>query len=305
MNCLRAICGAGLFLVVFSLTGQVLPGDHYLATDIANDVFYLPKKTDRYFSSGLAVEYGDRSLVKAAVGSNGLATLRQYWRLQQNIYTPEDIQSTSLVAGDRPFASYLVLSRGKDFFDESLGFRLEREWTAGVLGKYSFGGQMQNAFHDMVEFAERIPGWKYEVKPDAIINYRLRLTRRLSYGRRLQLNPRAETRLGSLHTDVSAGLMANLTVIDLSADRQLGIALSGDARLVGYDATLSGGLLNRDDRYRGVVIPRRLVGSGSLDVFLDYEGWQLRGGITTQSTDFEGGQPHVWAWFGLRTGGRK
>ncbi len=303
MNSLRVICSAGLFFAVLSLTGQGVPANRYLGIDIANDFFYLPKKTDRYFSSGLAVEYGYWLPQKDAAENREQPFARHYWRLQQNIYTPEDITSSVLVSGDRPFSSYLVLSRGKDFFDDNRSLRLETEWTAGVLGKYSLGGKVQNAYHKIVGFVESGPGWEYEVKSDIILNYRLRLSRNLIEGARLRITPRAEARLGTLYTDVAAGLNLNLIAIRLAAERQLRLAVSGDARLVGYDATLSGGLLNRDDRYRGVVIPRRLVGTSSIEAFFDYDGWQLSVGVTTQSTDFIGGQPHIWAWFGVRTGG--
>lgn len=304
MNYLRALLGVGVLTVAFSisLAGQRLSGDHYLAADVANDVFYLPLKTDRYFTSGLRVEYGSLRRGKPTLGESTNSTTRQYWQLRQHIYTPENIESAVIVIDDRPFASYLVLSRGKEYCEELLGFDLLNEWTAGILGKYSGGGRMQNAFHDMVEFAERIPGWVHEVKPDLILNYRLQLIRSFKYGRRLRLNPRAAARLGSLHTDASAGLTASLIALQLNPDRQLRLELSGDVRLVGYNATLSGGLFNRDDRYRGVVRPHRLVGRGSLDAFVDYDGWQLRGGVTTLSSEFDGGKPHIWAWFGLRTG---
>lgn len=304
MNSLRVIFSAGLFFAVLSLTGQGVPASRYWGIDIANDFFYLPKKTDRYFSSGLAVEYGYWLSKKSASEDNAQPLAHHYWRLQQNIYTPEDITTTVLVRGDRPFSSYLVVSRGKDFFDENIGFRLRTEWTAGVLGKYSLGGKVQNAYHKIVGFVESGPGWEYEVKSDVIINYRMRISKDLNHGQKLRISPRIETRLGTLYTDLSAGLTADLTAISLGVDRQFRLAVSGDARLVGYDATLSGGLLNRDDRYRGVVIPLRLVGTSSLQAFFDYDGWQLSLGVTTQSTDFVGGQPHIWAWFGVRSGGR-
>ena len=254
MNSLRVFYSAVLFFVVLSLTGQGVPVNRYFGIDIANDFFYLPKKTDRYFSSGLAVEYGYWLPKEMAAENRDQPFARHYWRLQQNIYTPEDITSSVLVRGDRPFSSYLVLSRGKDFFDENRGLRLETEWIAGVLGKYSLGGKVQNAYHKIVGFAESGPGWDYEVKTDVIINYRLRLSRELVESTRLRISPRAEARLGTLYTDVSAGLNVNLVAIKLAPERQLRLAASGDARLVGYDATLSGGLLNRDDRYRGVVL---------------------------------------------------
>jgi hypothetical protein len=289
-----------LFAVCSSfLTGQQTWGGTYIELDIANDVFYLPIKTDQYFTSGISLELGKQEAGRSPFRRFGTATRTQYWRFTQNIFTPREIVSQQLQSNDRPFASYLVATRGKTYTDGNLGFHLGRSITIGVLGKYSGGGNMQNAFHEMVGFADPLPGWVNEVKPDAIFNYRLEIRKVFRPAGRISLTTGLITRLGTLHTDVTTALQLRLVALRRNEHRFLAFELAGDARLVGYNATLTGGLINRDERYFGVIRPTRIVGQAGLEAFINYDAWELRGGIRHLSPEFDGGLSHAWAWMGI------
>jgi hypothetical protein len=293
----------GLFLVavITGLSAQKGVDSHYLSLEVANDVFYLPIKTDRYFTSGMQLEYG---LIRSA--SSPLRSLSarktKFWRIQQDLYTPMDIDSVTLVQKDRPFASYLTLTRGSRYESELVGFTLTRDVTAGVMGKYAGGGKVQNAFHKIVDFAEEVPGWGNEVKPDLVLNYHLGLARNIRLSRRLDFLLQGDGRLGTLFTDASFGWTLSLVPLRLSSSRYVQMRVGANGRLVGYNATLTGGLLNRDERYRGVISPRPLIGRLDFEGLLHYDGWWLTGGVTTISPEFDGGLSHIWAWFGIRFG---
>ncbi|MEM6770726.1 MAG: lipid A-modifier LpxR family protein, partial [Bacteroidota bacterium] len=153
---IHAMLRVGLLSVVLSytLSGQSSPGSRYFSAEIANDVFFLPIKTDRYFTSGMQFEWGRESEVSFKIIDRGKAIKRKYWRINQDLFTPKAIDSLRLMPNDRPFASYLIVSKGSTFSIPLLGFSLRQQWTGGVLGKYSQGGRMQNAFHGMIDFAE-------------------------------------------------------------------------------------------------------------------------------------------------------
>ncbi len=298
---LKVLFRLGICIVVLSghLPGQKTWGGAYLSFDIANDVFYLPIKTDQYFTSGISLEVGRRAVARSPFRATSRAQSARYWRFTQDIFTPQEIEATQLVANDRPFASYLIATRGKWYADRMLGLRLTTEWSFGVLGKYSGGGRMQNAFHEMINFAEPLPGWVNEVNPDLIINYQLSLQQRL--GReRFGAVTGVDLRLGSLFTDIKPGLKVFWQALRLRESRTLQFELTGTVRLVGYNATLSGGLLNPDLRYRGVIRPRAIVGQAGLDGIVHFDAWQLRGGLRHLSSEFVGGWKHAWAWIGIR-----
>lgn len=298
---LKALFRLGTLIVVLSshLSGQQTWGGAYMSFDIANDVFYLPIKTDQYFTSGMTLEIGRQSIARSPFRATSQARSARYWRLTQDIFTPQEIESPQLLVNDRPFASYLIATRGKTYADQMLGLRLTTEWTFGVLGKYSGGGRMQNAFHEIVNFADPIPGWVNEVKPDLIVNYQLSLQQRIGQ-RRFGAVTGIDLRVGSLFTDLKPELQIFWQAIRLSDSRTLHFELTGSARLVGHNATLTGGLLNRDMRYRGVIRPRGLVGQAGFKGVVNFDAWQLRGGIRHLSSEFKGGWEHAWAWFGIR-----
>lgn len=292
----------GILIAVCSsfLTGQQTWGGTYLELDIANDVFYLPIKTDQYFTSGISVELGKQEAGRSPFRRSGVATRTQYWRFTQNIFTPREIVSQQLLSNDRPFASYLVATRGKTYTDGDLGFHLGRSITIGVLGKYSGGGNMQNAFHEMVGFADPIPGWINEVKPDVVLNYRLEICRTFQPARRLSLTTGLVSRLGTLHTDMASELSLRLVALKRNKHRFIAFELVGNARVVGYNATLTGGLLNRDERYFGIIKPTRIIGQGGFDGILNYDALELHGGIRHLTREFDGGLSHAWAWVGIK-----
>ena len=288
------------------LSGQSAWEGNYFDFKVANDVLYLPIKTDQYFTSGLSLEIGKREIESVPLLSRGSLTTERYWRLTQNIYTPRQIEVNTLLENDRPFASYLVATRGKSFTDDQLGLGVSWEFTAGILGRYAGGGTIQNALHSILSFADYVPGWKNEVKPDLILNYQLEVSQYFQATPRFGFTAALTGRVGTLYTNLEPKLRFNWLAIRLGERHTLHFEMLGAARLVGYDATLSGGLLNRDDRFRGKIRPKLLVGTFGFDGTILFGGLRLSGGFRHLETEFQGGRAHAWAWFsvGVRPGGR-
>lgn len=300
MSKITVLLGAFFVVCCSSLAGQKAWSNLYVDFKIENDVLYLPIKTDQYFTSGLSLEVGQEKMARSPLLNVPSARRQRYWRLTQDIFTPQRIESPDLVKDDRPFASFLVFTYGKSFTDDHLGIGITQEFTAGVLGKYSGGGKMQNAFHDILSFADEVPGWRYEVKPDVIVNYRLGLRRSIRMGRFFWLNTELVARLGTLNTDLAPGVSCEWLALRVGTNRTLRFELSSQARLVGYNATLTGGIFNVDERYRGVIQPRRIVGQAGLDGVIDFDGLRISGGLRHLSSEFRGGWEHAWAWISFR-----
>ncbi len=281
------------------LSGQSFRESCYFEFKAANDVLYLPAKTDRYFTSGLNLEYGRRERKTSPSHPSQTKTTERYWRLTQNIYTPQEIDAKRFLEDDRPYASYLTLTRGKFSDTNQQGLSFRWELTAGVLGRYSGGGRMQNAWHSLFSYADEVPGWPNEVKPDVILNYQLGINQRLPISPRLSFTAGLTGRVGTLYNNLSSELKFSWLAIRLGEKRTLSFDLLGRGRLVAYDATLSGGLLNRDERYRGRIQPKPLVGTFGLDATIHFDGLKLSGGLRHLSTEFEGGTSHAWAWFSV------
>lgn len=293
------LLGAIIVGISALLPGQSARGDTYLSFELANDVFYLPIKTDQYFTHGLKLEFGKRGSKTPLLLASGGATTERYWRLTQNIYTPREIEASSLVENDRPFASYLLVTRGKSFTDDQPGFGLRGEFSGGVLGRYSGGGRMQSALHDVLSFADPLPGWANEVKPDVLLNYELQVSQWFSVSSRFRFTTTLTGQLGTLYTNLAPELKISWLAIRMNGNRTLRFDLFSNAKLVAYDATLTGGLLNRDERYRGEIRPKRLVSLFGFDGVIDLGKLQLSGGLRHLGAEFSGGLPHAWAWFSV------
>ena len=297
----KSVFLCGLLFVGFSslLTGQATWGGFYFHFEIANDVLYLPIKTDQYFTSGLNLEIGSRRRRAAPLRPGGSLTTESYWRLTHNIYTPQEIDADQFLKDDRPFASYLVATRGKSFTDDQLGGSVRWELTAGVLGKYAAGGRIQNAWHSVLSYADEVPGWPNEVKPDLILNYQLGARQRFEVTPRFDFTAGLTGRVGTLYNNLAGELNFSLVALRVNERKYLRFDLISSGRLVAYDATLSGGLINRDDRYRGRVKPNVLVGMAGLDGTIIFNRLRLSGGLRHLTTEFRGGRPHAWAWFSV------
>lgn len=259
----------------------------------ANDVFYLPWRTDQYYTSGFGFEY--HRYHKRQIGGQQVAENR-YWRLTEDIFTPNQVQTDELLTNDRPFASYLILERGQSRKFTN-GLSIDHRFTGGVLGKYSGGGRLQNAFHRMIDFAQELEGWAFEVKPDLILNYRGEVAKDWVAKPAIELSTFGSARLGSLHTDATVGARAGFT-LGKQPRRSFKVTATADLRAVAYNATLSGGLFNRDDRYRGVISPQRIVASTAISSTLRVEAISLHLDMVMVSPEFRGGFGHIYAILG-------
>ncbi len=88
------------------------------------------------------------------------AEFRTRFALGQNLYTPEDIESTDLVADDRPYAGWLHA-------DVAVAAREGRNWTEatlsiGMVGPAAQGEELQRWFHGII--GSPIPeGWDHQL----------------------------------------------------------------------------------------------------------------------------------------------
>ena len=261
----------------------------YVRLWAANDMFYVPNRTDQYYSAGIGGEYvlypTERTWVTYGV--------------RQDIFTPKEIEAVTLLTNDRPFASTLLAAGGWGNFREG-GLRLGHRLTLGVLGKPAGGGKTQNAFHRMVDFADEVPGWVNEVEADVVVNYRFTASKDwlptsptavVTYGR---------AEVGSLYTNATAGARLGRTWAGSKARWRFHLAAAQELRAVGYNATLSGGLLNRDMRYLRTVRPERVVLQSLVTASLRYGFLGANATVVHTGPEFVGGEGHTYVVFAVR-----
>ncbi|MBO6102344.1 MAG: lipid A deacylase LpxR family protein [Opitutales bacterium] len=283
------------------------------------------KFSDRYYTNGIKLtyaDYGDDWWASAAQ----FAVLRavgldsdQAWQtasIGQNMCVGYDITDPNPPLDDRPYAGWLYLSSGahlvkKDSLD-SLTV------TLGIVGPQSYAGDVQRAFHDIIDDPDP-QGWRNQIKnePGIVIAY-CHAERLFEYAFSENFKSdfigAAGANLGNVITEgrikalfrigfnlpnsfsekrIDYSSSADVYYFDpAAADWHLYLYAGATARFVGYDITLNGNTF-ADSRS---VDPKWLVGEGNLGVSAKYKNLELSLNWTIRSEEFntQRGGPHFF-----------
>jgi hypothetical protein len=306
---------------LFSLSGGrkfpsmiTLSKESFFRVNFDNDILDY---TDRFYTNGIKID-----IINPVFRLNPLShLLLPYWSsginyyglsLVQNMYTPSTTKSGGIPHGDRPYAAYLYAGSFKITNDEAHLIRQTSELDIGIIGSYSYGEWVQRSFHNSVPTNNEPLGWEYQVENDLILNYSVALEKGVVNGRNIDLVVFSRGSLGTLHTNLAVGsqvrtglLNPYFTNLGIARKKDLDDAglrrfqlfffVRGSAKLVGYDATLQGGMLNQSSPY---TIPAedisRVVFEGSGGVSLSYNGIKVDLEQFLLSPEFHQGLWHKW-----------
>lgn len=292
--------------------------DRLAAYTFANDAYF---RTDYYFTQGMTgtvVLPALRQLPGARLlrwGRSG--GLSHYGlRLRYDGFTPLRIQDDFIRRGDRPYASYIYADFFRADTDATRHRRLTTRLSLGVIGPAAGAKGFQTKLHALLG-APTPRGWDYQIRNDLVLGYAARLEQRLmNLGRAVELIGGGTAALSTLRTYAGADARLRLGLLNpYFAD--LGVASRPargpgwqrvqlyaegqvETRLIGYDATLQGGPLRRDNPYelparalkRGVLQATGTLGAG-------YAGLRLTVSAVQISPEFRGARRHRWAQLGL------
>lgn len=185
-----------------------------------NDKYFAG--TDRHYTNGFKLSALSRDLTPELAEAPAWARTIVGWlpthgvarpgrklgfALGQNIYTPEDIETTELVPDDRPYAAWLYASLA---VHTQTATRLDVfEVSAGVVGPSALGRDTQNGWHHIIGVDEAA-GWRNQLRdePGLIMAYEHR--RRIPIaaddsGWGAEFIPHAGASLGNVDTHLSTG----------------------------------------------------------------------------------------------------
>lgn len=193
-----------------------------------NNLFYIPENTENKF--GLSIEH---------IG-----------------FTPNSYKSPEIQFGDRPFAAAIMLKSFVISTNIEKKYRGYSSLNIGIIGPGAFGKEMQVAIHKAT--GNTIPqGWKNQIKNDVVLNYEVGLEKQLlRFNNFFSLQSDSNLKVGTLFTNASLGLNATIGIINspFSSNNeknkfQLYFYTQPVINVIGYDATLQGGLFNRKSPY--------------------------------------------------------
>ena len=193
-----------------------------------NDLF---ASTDRFYTNGIKLNwispelqyFEDLSYIKNnELFSNGLETLIDFlpfhedpdrqrhfsFSLGQKIFTPEDLQSQTLISNDRPYAGWLYGDIG---FHSKTKRRLDTfTLQVGVIGDISLAEEAQNLVH-AIRSIDEANGWDNQLENEVgftlMYDQKRRIFRRTDFYNDLGFDTilHAGTALGTVFTHFSSG----------------------------------------------------------------------------------------------------
>ena len=286
-----------------------IKSDSYFRFHYDNDYF---SGTDENYTQGYSFELVAPFLEKNPANYLFLtpsnSEIRYGLAIEHIGFTAPDIGSPEIQFGERPFAAAIMLKSFAITTDTLAKSRLSSSLSLGLIGPGAFGEEMQEGIHKIT--GNTIPqGWKNQIKNDVVINYEIAYEKQLlRAGDYVSLQSNSTARVGTLFTNASLGLNTNIGLINsaFSADkRKSKFQLYGYSQvlgnIIGYDATLQGGVFNKDSPY---TIPSeeitRLTGQFNYGFILKTRTLYFEYSRTVLTREFDSGSPTKWG--GIRIG---
>ncbi len=234
------------------------PYRHQICLVTENDR-YLMQGNDRYYTSGLMLSY-----IRAGRERDGSALKRlHHFELGHKLFTPKRrIYNVSEI--DRPVTGYMYLKYTSSFFKERESL-LQWSASAGVIGKASGGGVLQNSVHDLLSVNSSFWGWVWDYQLKSAVGFNLAglyakgwLKERMDW---LEIATVSQAGVGTDFTFVNQGVlmqigkfneMGNSSLWGANADKgnthapEIFAYYRFDLQLQFYNSTVQGGLYLRD-----------------------------------------------------------
>ncbi|QMU30758.1 lipid A deacylase LpxR family protein [Adhaeribacter radiodurans] len=279
-------------------------------------------KVDYYYTQGIGVVHYNpsfrKSLLNKVLLQPGSAYAEKFYGLafKHDSFTPTNIRDSNLRIGDRPYASYMFVSQLAGSTHKSSHERFISSLDLGVMGPATGAGKFQRVIHEYLHHG--IPqGWKYQIKTDIVLNYNLEYQKGLVHTQPLELIGEGGASLGTLYTNVRAGTylrfgwmnsnFSDLGISNKTARSQENLRKfqfyafgRSQGKLVGYNATMQGGIFNSNNIYTlsAKEISRTVLESQAGLVCI-IKGLRLESAVNFMSPEFKGSRRHKWMHFNV------
>lgn len=286
-----------------------IKSDNYFRLNYENDVF---TSSDYDYTQGLNLELVLPSLVKNPLNHIFILPKNSERRYGLAIeflgFTADSLQSYSIEYKDRPFAGVLMLKSFSIATDTIRKSRISSSLSLGIIGPGAGAGNAQRYLHKII--GSVIPnGWYYQIKNDVVINYDVNYEKQfVRLGNVFSLQGTAGVKLGTLFTNASLGLNANIGLINSpftstknSRKFQMYAFVQPLVNVIGYDATLQGGLFNDKSVYTIADSEiERFTGQNNFGIVIQSGRFYLEYTQTMLTREVKTFKPHDWG--GIRIG---
>jgi hypothetical protein len=276
----------------------------------SNDFEY---QTDYYFTNGFSFELVsalsrenpvNRILLPHSTDTYTIYSLT----LVQDIYTPiEKFYIPDQLDGDRPFAAYILLGSKKISFEQKCGIKLYSEFQIGILGPAALGEEVQNGIHSLLPTSGEVLGWENQISNSAMLNYSASIEKMFSITEWFELSGITSAKLGLPFTKAGLGVKTRIGFFEVfpnefeflsSKEWDAFFTLSASGSVIGYNATLQGGLFS-ESVYTLEKI-NRSVGYATIGFTGVYKDFRMEYVQEFNTPEFSGAKSHSWGYLSIK-----
>lgn len=273
--------------------------------------------TDYYYTNGIGLGYTHPIFASSPLSylliSNGNSGVDYYGiHLAQHMYTGSQPKVDTIIPGDRPWAAYSILGQFLKSFDRNHQLTHYSEINLGIIGPQSGGGFIQDLVHTLLPNNSPPEGWHNQIATDILIDYQYQIQKLLWESKAVETYITAGAQVGTLRDNLRWGFGGKVgnfipfykdisiyrrSRVKPSFNRKLRFGFIADiqTQLIGYDATLQGGVTNRTSVY---TIPSgdisRFVIEGFGGVTVSYGRVELNFIQYWKSKEFKTGKDHKY-----------
>lgn len=275
----------------------------------SNDFEY---QTDYYYTNGFAIEYltpqyNYSCFYSILLPSKNNDKVLYGYTLVQDIFTPKaKFYIPDQLDGDRPFAAYILFGVKKLSYSTKSKVKLYSELQAGILGPAALGEQTQNGIHSLLPTSAEVNGWENQISNSFMLNYSASIQKYFKIFKHLEVSGFVLGQLGLPYTNLGVGAQAKLGVFNAfpekikyfsQMDWELYMFFSGQINVVGYNATLQGGVFSKS--FYTLSNISRIVGKAYLGFNFGYKKFNLKYSQQFITPEFSGGINHSWGFLSI------
>ena len=273
--------------------------------------------TDYYYTNGAAIGYTHPIFASSPVSrllvSNGNSGI-DYYGLQvvQHMYTGLQPKVDTIVQGDRPWSAYTTIGQYLTSYDIQHKIKHYSEFNIGLIGRESGGGFVQNFVHVILPNNSAPKGWDNQIATDIIIDYQYKILKEFYSANHFESYLTGSAQAGTLRDNVGWGFGLRYgKFIPFYQDVSIyhrkrktapyarkfryNLVFNIETRLIGYDATLQGGMFNKESVY---VLPSASLNRFVLESYAGFEvsfgQWELQFLQYWKSREFHTGEDHKY-----------
>ncbi len=271
-----------------------------------NDLFV---GTDQYYTQGIGIDVFSYKLRKNPL-NRVLFRLKNSDRDRFGIQfrthgcTPTSILSDSVLIGDRPYAGVFTFGIVRTSQQTDKHQRLTSSLDIGMIGPAALGKEIQTEIHKIT--GNDLPlGWQHQIKNSPIVNYLIRMDfELLTQQSWFDASCFYELKLGTFQTNLSTGMNLSIgrknNAFSPTENHRFEYYAyyQGYVTAVGYDASLMGGILNRDGYYLRYSEINPLVMRMHFGLVFAAPHFSIATDLGFASKEIRAGTEHLWG--GLR-----